>query len=139
MSEIMVADKPVKGKRRARRGTGSVFERGGVWYAVFKFKGTRYRWSSGSPLKSDATAILDWAADSELIDRAPIPKRLVPVIPEGEPRVLTTDEQRRVVGIEDPFGFACRLMLGCGARWSEMVRLRAEDLADGELILRPGE
>src|SRR5262249_53142367 len=57
--DIVGTDKPTKGERRARRGTGSVFLRGGVWYAKFKFKGKTYRWSSGSPLKTDATAILD--------------------------------------------------------------------------------
>jgi len=46
-------------KPRGRKGTGCVLLRKGVWYAMLKFKGRRYRWSSRSSRKGDATALLD--------------------------------------------------------------------------------
>ena len=46
-------------KKRRTKGTGSVFERDGVWYAELRFKGRRHLWSSGSDRKSDAVKLLD--------------------------------------------------------------------------------
>lgn len=46
-------------KRRRTKGHGSVFQRGGIWYAEYKHKRRRYVWSSRSERKTDAVKLLD--------------------------------------------------------------------------------
>lgn len=80
---------------------------------------------------SDVRCLLKWAEDEELIDRAPIPKRFLPIIQERPPDRLSDEELEALVRIPDPHGFVVRLALGSALRWSEMVRLQASDIRDG--------
>lgn len=84
---------------------------------------------------SDARCLFLWAAESGWIERSPWPRRLMPRPPENPPRYLTEEGRRAVESIEDPWGFACRIMLGSGVRWSELARLQAHDLKGDVLTI----
>jgi integrase len=84
---------------------------------------------------ADARCLLRWCEDSGLIESAPIPMRLLPRIQERPPDRLTDDEVKRVMQVPEPYAFICRLGLGTGLRWGEMVRANASDVQDGWLIV----
>jgi integrase len=50
------------------RTLGSVYERGGIWYCRFYYRGREYRYSSRSPKRKDALALLEKKRD-EVISR----------------------------------------------------------------------
>ena len=87
-------------------------------------------------LLSDLRCMFRWAEDSDRIERAPIPRRLMPKIPEALPRSLTAEEQSTVASLPDPYGFAVRVMLATGVRWSELCRLTSADVQAGELLVQ---
>ncbi len=87
-------------------------------------------------LLSDLRCMFRWAEDSDRIERAPIPRRLMPKIPEAPPRCLTAQEQGIVASLPDPYGFAVRVMLGTGVRWSELCRLTSADVQGGEVLVQ---
>jgi integrase len=84
---------------------------------------------------ADARCLLRWCEDSGLIESAPIPMRLLPRIQERPPDRLTDDEVKRVMQVPEPYAFICRLGLGTGLRWGELVRANASDVQDGWLIV----
>jgi integrase/recombinase XerD len=85
---------------------------------------------------SDARCLLHWAEDVGLLEKSPMPRRLMPRIQERPPDRLTDDEVDKLVSLPDPFGFVVRLGLGTGLRWSEMARARADDVQpDGALLV----
>ena len=84
---------------------------------------------------ADARCLLRWCEDSELIERAPIPMKLLPSIQERPPDRLTDEEVERILRVPEPYAFVCRLALGTGLRWGELARANASDLQDGWLIV----
>ena len=84
---------------------------------------------------SDVRCFLNWCEDAGLMDRSPVPRRLLPKIQERPPDRLTEEEAARVSALPDPVGFACRFLLGTGLRWSEFVRLQVSDIADGAILV----
>jgi integrase len=86
-------------------------------------------------LLSDARAFFRWCEDAELIERAPIPKRLVPRLQERPPDRLEDDEVARLADLPDRYGFVIRFGLATGLRWSEMWRAQAKDIRDGVLTV----
>jgi integrase len=83
----------------------------------------------------EARCFFNWCVDTDLIDRSPIPRRLLPRIQERPPDRLTDDEALEVVGIPDPYGFVVRLALGTGMRWGELTRVMSSDIRDGVLTV----
>jgi integrase len=81
----------------------------------------------------DLRNLLYWCEEAGLIERAPIPRRWLPRLPETLPDRLTEDEVECLVGLPDPHGFVIRLGLGTGLRWSEMCRAQARDVRGGDL------
>lgn len=85
---------------------------------------------------SDARCLLVWAHDSGRIRHLPVPRKLLPKIPEREPRGMSREEQTRVASLPGPHGLACRIMLGTGVRWSELCRLTSADVSGGEVVVQ---
>ena len=84
---------------------------------------------------TDARNFLYWAEESGLVDRAPVPRRWLPRVPEREPDCLLDEEVDRVVSVADPHGFVVRLALGTGMRWGDLSRAQARDLQNGMLVV----
>lgn len=84
---------------------------------------------------ADARCFLRWAADIGLLDREPIPRRLLPRIPDRLPDRLTDDEVARLITIPDPHGRIVRFGLATGLRWGEMTRARTQDIQNGVLLV----
>lgn len=76
-----------------------------------------------------------WCEDTGLIDRAPIPRRLLPRIQERPPDRLTDPELEAVVSLPDPHGYVARFAVGTGMRWGELCRAQASDIQDGMLVV----
>src|SRR5262249_49448435 len=72
---------------------------------------------------------------SGLVDRSPVPRRLLPRLQEQLPDRLTDDEVQALVRIDEPFGFVIRLGLGTGLRWGELCRSLASDVQLGVLTV----
>lgn len=86
-------------------------------------------------LLSDARAFFRWCEDTDLIERAPIPKRMMPKLQERPPDRLEDDDVSRLVSLPDPHGFVVRFGLASGLRWSELWRAQAKDIRDGLLTV----
>ena len=84
---------------------------------------------------SDARCLLIWCEDAGLIDRAPIPRKLLPKIPERPPDRLTDEEVEKILSIREPYAFVVRLALGTGLRWGELSRAQASDVQNGSLLV----
>jgi integrase len=84
---------------------------------------------------SDARCLLNWCEDSGLVDRSPFPRRIMPKIQERPPDRLTDEEVQCLVSLPEPLGFICRLALGTGLRWGELVRATAQDVEDDCLVV----
>ena len=83
----------------------------------------------------DARNLFYWAVDSGLIDKNPVPRRLLPRIQERPPDHLSDDDVAAVLSIAEPHAFLIRLALGTGMRWSELCRAQTTDLQDGMLVV----
>ena len=79
--------------------------------------------------------VLNWCEDVGLMDRAPIPKKLLLRIQERPPDRLTDEEVARLMVLPEPYGLICRLALGTGMRWGELVRATAADVQGGMLVV----
>jgi integrase len=88
-----------------------------------------------SHLLSEARCFLRWCEDAGLVDRSPFPRRLLPKIQERPPDRLTNDEAEALCGLPAPYGFVCRLALGTGLRWGELVRAQSTDVERGFLLV----
>lgn len=84
---------------------------------------------------ADAGCFFAWAEDAGLIDRSPVPRRLLPRIQERPPVPLSEDEARAVMAIPEPYGFVVRLGLGTGLRWGELCRAQASQVERGLLVV----
>ncbi len=84
---------------------------------------------------ADARAFFRWAEDEGHIDRAPIPRRLLPRIQEQPPDRLTDDQADELRALPGPHGLACRLALATGLRWGELTRAQASDVQNGALVV----
>src|SRR5439155_417241 len=54
---------------------------------------------------TDVRCFFRWCESSGLIERAPVPKRWLPRLPERPPDRLTDEEIRAVCGVPEPYGF----------------------------------
>lgn len=84
---------------------------------------------------SDARCVFLWALDSGLIDRSPLPRRMMPKLEEAAPRALSPEDQARASAAPEPYGLCVRLLLASGARWSELCRATTADIQGGELVI----
>jgi integrase len=76
----------------------------------------------------DLKAMLSWCTKTGRIVRSPVPDGYLPIEKRKKPKQLTPAETEIVVGLPDPLGFVCRLLLGTGLRWGEACRAKVEDL-----------
>jgi integrase len=97
--------------------------------------GRAYEPQTVAHILSDARCLFYWAADEGLIDRAPVPRRLLPRIQERPPDRLTDDEVEKTLRVPEPYGFIVRVLLGTGLRWGELIRAKADDIENGCLVL----
>lgn len=89
-------------------------------------------------LLSDARCFFNWCVDVDLIDRSPVPRRLMPRIQERPPDRLDDGEVDRLVAIPEPYRFVVRLALETGLRWGELTRAQSTDverLASGAVLV----
>ncbi len=84
---------------------------------------------------SDVRCLLNWCEDAGLLARSPVPRKLLPKIQERPPDRLNDEEIGILVRLPDPYGFLCRLALGTGLRWGELVRAQASDVQGGCLVV----
>lgn len=84
---------------------------------------------------SDCRCLLNWCEDSGFVERSPFPRRVLPKIQERPPDRLTDEEVEQVCGLEEPYGFICRLLVFTGLRWGEAVRATSADVQHGMLIV----
>ena len=84
---------------------------------------------------SEVRCFLYWCQDVGLLNRSPVPRRLLPKIQERPPDRLTDEEVELLVGLPDPYGFICRLGLGTGLRWGELSRAQSSDIQAGVLVV----
>ena len=84
---------------------------------------------------SDARCFFGWAEEAGIVDRSPVPRRLLPRIAERLPDRLTQDEAKSLETMSEPFGFVARLGLGTGLRWGELCRSLASDVQAGVLMV----
>jgi len=77
-----------------------------------------------------------WCEDAGLVDRCPVPRRLLPKIQERPPERLTDEEVEIVTSRSDPVGFACRFLIGTGLRWGEFAKLTTSDIQDGVIVVQ---
>ena len=101
------------------------------------------RWGIKRPLSmqtvahvlSDARCFFRWCEEASVVDRSPVPRRLLPRIPERPPDRLTDAEVEKLVRVPDPHGFVIRLGLGTGLRWGELARAQANHVEHGMLVV----
>lgn len=88
-----------------------------------------------SHLLSDARCLFSWCEDVGLVQRSPFPKRLLPRIQERPPDRLSVEDAATLSNLPEPYGFTCRLALGTGLRWGELVRAQRTDVERGFLVV----
>jgi integrase len=84
---------------------------------------------------SDVRCLLNWCADTGLVERSPFPRRVMPRLQERPPDRLTDEEADRLRALPEPYGFVCRLALATGLRWGELARAQAADVERGCLVV----
>ena len=84
---------------------------------------------------SDLRCLLNWCEDSELIERSPFPRHVLPKVQERAPNRLTADELKQVCSLEEPYGFICRFLAQTGLRWGEFVRAKMTDVSGETLVI----
>jgi integrase len=84
---------------------------------------------------SDARCMYSWAVESGLVDKSPVPRKLLPRLQEQLPDRLTDEEVEALLAIPEPHAFAIRLGLGTGLRWAELCRAQASDVEQGALVI----
>lgn len=84
---------------------------------------------------SDVRCLLLWCVDAGLLDSSPFPRRVMPRLQERPPDRLTDQEADQLRKLAEPYGFICRLALGTGLRWGELVRAQASDVERGFLVV----
>lgn len=104
-------------------------------YRLYLERGGRLSPQTVAHVLSDCRCIFRWAEDSGLIDRSPVPRRLLPRIQERPPDRLTAEEIEALVQMPEPYGFIARLGLGTGLRWGELTRAQSTDVQQGALVV----
>jgi integrase len=84
---------------------------------------------------SDLRCLLNWAVDSDLLDRSPFPRRVMPKLQERPPDRLTDEEVELVTKLAEPYGFIARFGIGTGLRWGELKRAQSTDIQNGSLVV----
>lgn len=84
---------------------------------------------------SDARCFLNWCEDTGLVERAPIPRRLLPRVQERPPDRLSDEEVEAVCSLQDPYGFTCRFLVATGLRWGEATRASSTDVQGEWLVI----
>ncbi|MFN0150842.1 MAG: tyrosine-type recombinase/integrase [bacterium] len=84
---------------------------------------------------SDARCLFLWCEDAGLIAKAPVPRKLLPKIPERPPDRLSDEEVERLTALPNPHGFVIRLGLATGLRWGELCRAQSSDVENGMLVV----
>jgi integrase len=84
---------------------------------------------------SDIRCFLRWCEDRDLIDRSPVPRKLLPKIQERPPDRLTDEEVDSILTVPEPYAFVVRLGLGTGMRWGELRRAHARDVLSEALVV----
>ena len=84
---------------------------------------------------SDARCFFRWCVDAGLIDRCPVPRRLLPRIQERPPDRLSEGEVGKLIALPEPYGFVIRFALGTGMRWGELCRAQASHIENGVLVV----
>ena len=100
-------------------------------------------WPEGQALKpntvvhllSDARCFFNWCVDSELLDRSPFPRRIMPRVQEEPPDRLTDAEVEAVLSVPEPHAFVVRLGLATGMRWGELTRAQASYVEQGAVVV----
>jgi integrase len=88
-----------------------------------------------SHILSDVRCLLLWCVDAGLLDSSPFPRRVMPRLQERPPDRLTDEQAQQLRELPGPYGFACRLALGTGLRWGELIRVQASDVERGFLVI----
>ena len=86
-------------------------------------------------LLSDARCFFNWAEDTGLIVRAPIPRKLLPRLQERPPDRLSDADADLLLTAPEPYRFILALALGTGLRWGELCRVQAADLEGQALVI----
>jgi integrase len=82
----------------------------------------------------DLRCFLAWAVESGYLIRSPFPKRVMPRNEERPPDRLTDEEVNAILGIEEPWAFYLRFLIGTGLRWSEAC-LAQRSHVEGDVLL----
>jgi len=92
-----------------------------------------------SHVLADCRCFFFWCEDEGYVERTPFPhgrkgSTIMPKVEELAPKALSDADALLVTSILGPVGTACRIMLGTGVRWGELVALQASDVQDGALV-----
>ena len=93
-------------------------------------------------LLSDARCLFRWCESEGLVQKAPVPRGLLPRIQERPPDALNLKEEQAVLAVPEPYRSIVQLGLATGLRWGELVRARASDVQRGMLVVshtKPGK
>lgn len=106
-----------------------------LWLEKRRFRKRRLSVLTVFHVLSDARCFFRWCEDAGLIDRCPVPRKLLPRIQERPPDRLTDKEVAKLVALQEPYGFVLRFALGTGLRWSELCRSQAGQVQNGALLV----
>lgn len=104
-------------------------------YRLWLERGGRLKPVTVKHILSDLRCLLNWAVDSDLLDKSPFPRRIMPRLQEQPPKRLTDEEYQAVMALPDHYGFIARFGLGTGLRWGELIRAQAGDIQNGCLVV----
>jgi len=80
---------------------------------------------------ADAKTFLLWSVDAGYLNRSPVPRRLLPRVPELPPLGFSPKEIEKLTALDAEHGFVVRFLLGTGIRWSEACRATRDDVKRG--------
>lgn len=86
-------------------------------------------------LLGDLRCMLNWLVESQVLDRSPFPRRVMPRIQEAPPDRLWNDEVDALMTMPEPLVFIARLGLETGMRWGEMCRLERSHLVGPAIVV----
>ena len=104
-------------------------------YRLWLERGDRLAPATVKHILSDLRSLMNWAVDSDLLDRSAFPRHIMPKMQERPPDRLTDEEAERVARRPEPYGFICRFGLGTGLRWGELIRAQSTDIQNGSLVV----
>lgn len=127
--------KPYLGMKPAARVAGGDLRAYRLWLEERKSRGRPLSPQTVAHVLADARCMFRWAASEGLVDRSPVPGRLLPRIQERRPDRLTDEEVDRLLAIPDPWAYAIRLGLATGLRWGELARAQASDVEKSGMLV----